>query len=268
MLKPHLFSLMLSAAFALVAAPLAGAEEAASGSSVYRIAPWVDGPIIGATALGVALPYALSERLITRRCPCDPGEVNAFDRGAIGNENAFLDGLSDATAGVAIGAPLALDLLDLGASPAFVEDAVVFAEVMSVSGAAVTLAKYTSQRPLPRVYAGQDPELASRPGGYRSFYSGHVSSTVAALSMASMTLHYRYGTGAWPWLVTAGVGASVALERVAAGRHFPTDVILGAAAGSAIGILVPWLHRRQPEVGLSLRPVPSGGLQLAWSRGF
>jgi undecaprenyl-diphosphatase len=33
--------------------------------------------------------------------------------------------------------------------------------------------------------------------------------------------------------------------RVAAGMHFVTDVVAGAALGSAIGFFVPYLHRQK-----------------------
>ena len=35
----------------------------------------------------------------------------------------------------------------------------------------------------------------------------------------------------------------VAYTRVAAEKHYFTDVLIGAAIGSAIGLLVPWLHK-------------------------
>src|SRR5207249_5722685 len=40
--------------------------------------------------------------------------------------------------------------------------------------------------------------------------------------------------------------AGVAALRVAAGKHFPTDVLAGAALGSAVGWLVPTIHPTQP----------------------
>ena len=234
--------------------------------SVYSINPWVDGTVIGAGALTVVVPYAFAARLITPRCPCDPNEVNAFDRHVIGNSNPFLDSLSDGTAGVAMLAPLALDLLDVGASQLFLEDAVVFSEVLALNGALVTLAKYTVQRPLPRVYAGQDPALARKPGGYRSFYSGHTSVTFAALYATAYTIDARYGQGAWPWIGATAIGAAVGAERVAAGRHFYTDVMVGAVAGSAFGIVVPWLHERKDRRGPAVSIAPTdGGAMLAWS---
>ena len=39
------------------------------------------------------------------------------------------------------------------------------------------------------------------------------------------------------------VAALTAYARVAAGRHFPSDVIVGAVVGAAIGHLVPRSHR-------------------------
>lgn len=33
------------------------------------------------------------------------------------------------------------------------------------------------------------------------------------------------------------------ISRVYAGCHFATDVLMGAAVGTAIGFFVPWLHR-------------------------
>jgi membrane-associated phospholipid phosphatase len=216
---------------------------------VYRVEPAIDAPVIVAGVLAIAIPYLFAGNLIHPRCPCDPAEVNALDRHVIGNHNKFLDDVSDATAGIVLVAPLVLDAVDVGASRALLEDATVFAETLAVNGALVTAAKYTVQRPLPRTYAG-DPTLLNQPGGYRSFYSGHVSVVVAALSVTAVTLEARHGQRIWPWILVATLGAMVAAERVAAGRHFYTDVAVGAVAGAAVGTLVPVAH---------LRTEPGGG---------
>jgi hypothetical protein len=235
---------MLPAAVLLLvsaAAPPAAIE--ARPASVYRVHLQVDGPVIALATLGALLPYALAGHLIHPRCPCPASEVNALDRHVIGNHNKPVDDASDATTAVAIAAPLVLDAIDLGFTEPFFEDATVYAETLAVNGALVTFAKYTVQRPLPRTYAG-DPALLDQPGGYRSFYSGHTSVTVAALAASAMTLRLRRGEKVWPWIVTGVVGAIVAAERVAAGRHFYTDVAVGFVAGAAVGIGVPLLHAR------------------------
>ena len=48
--------------------------------------------------------------------------------------------------------------------------------------------------------------------------------------------------------MAAGVSASVAVERVAAGWHFLTDVLAGALVGTTVGIVVPYLHLRRLRV--------------------
>lgn len=216
---------------------------------VYQLRLGVDAPVIAASALAITVPTLLASEIIHRRCPCDPSEINGLDRGAVGNHSAFADVTSDVTAVLAMAGPPFLDLLDLGAGEAFYADAAVFAETLLVNGALVEIAKYAVQRPLPRTYAG-DPSLINSAGGYRSFYSGHASTVFAALTASAMTLRFRYGEHIWPWAIAGVVGTSVGVERVAAGRHFPTDVIVGAAVGTAVGVLVPWLHKRASPVAL------------------
>jgi membrane-associated phospholipid phosphatase len=45
------------------------------------------------------------------------------------------------------------------------------------------------------------------------------------------------------WIGTQGIAAATAVLRVQAGKHFWSDVLTGAVVGSAIGWLVPYLHR-------------------------
>jgi membrane-associated phospholipid phosphatase len=226
----------------LLAVPVPPEAVRAPPASVYRVSPAIDAPIIGATLLAIAIPYAFAGTFIHPRCPCDPNAVNALDRHVIGNHNKFLDDASDVTAGIVMVGPLLLDWLDVGLSRTLLEDATVYGETLAVNGALVTATKYIVQRPLPRTYAG-DPALLNQPGGYRSFYSGHTSLVVAALSATAVTLEARHGQRVWPWLMVAAIGGMVAAERIAAGRHFYTDVAVGAVAGAAVGTLVPIAHR-------------------------
>jgi len=237
----------------LLAAPVPPDAVQVAPRSIYRVAPGIDVPLIAAGMLAIALPYAFAGNLIHPRCPCDPAEVNSIDRHVIGNHNRVLDDASDVTAAIVLAAPPLLDALDVGFSPTLLEDVTVYGEALAVNGALVTAAKYTVQRPLPRTYAG-DPSLLNQPGGYRSFYSGHVSVVFAALSVTAMTLELRHHQHVWPWVLAVAAGTMVAAERVAAGRHFYTDVAVGAVAGAAVGTLVPLAHRADADVrGLSLR---------------
>ena len=131
---------------------------------------------------------------------------------------------------------------------------IVFVETLAVNAALTAIAKVAAQRPLPLTYEGS-PDYVGRARGYRSFWSGHASRTAAALTASAWTLRWRYGERGWPWVVAGVTTAAVGVERVAAGRHFPTDVAAGAAAGFVVGTLVPWMHlQRRGRVALTLIP--------------
>jgi membrane-associated phospholipid phosphatase len=242
-----------------------------AGTSVYRVGRtdlWVTAL---ATAAAVA-PNQFPTQLIRERCAapgtCPASSLNPFDRVAVDLHSRAADVTSDVTVALAVAVPAVADGLRLGLGPTFREDLTILAETVAVNAALVTGVKYAVQRPLPVTYARRDglPEQAQ---GYRSFYSGHTSTAVAALTASAWTLHFRDGPRAWPWVVTGVVGASVAAERVLAGRHFPTDVVVGAAAGFGVGTAIPWLHlrRRSGERSVAdLGIVPAGrGLALTGS---
>jgi membrane-associated phospholipid phosphatase len=250
------------------AAPEVAAQEGVSSlqpqssKEVYELHLAVDIPV---TIAGGALTLArelFARRLVVFTCPCDPSGVNGADRWAIGYHNHAAALASDISLyGVPLLLPL-IDLADLGLTRALAEDLAVFAETLAVDAALRNIVDFATARPRPLTYAG-DPVFLRNPEGYLSFYAGHVATVVAALSAASYTVRRRYGEQVWPWIVTALVGASVAAERVAAGLHFPTDVVAGAAVGAANGVTIPWLHARRSRAPVPIALVPFGaGLGL------
>jgi membrane-associated phospholipid phosphatase len=244
------------AALAETPAAEPAAARVARPAPVYRLYPAADAAVMVTSAITIIVPEIFADEIIRFRCPCDPSEVNGFDRGAIGNHSTVAGGVSDVTLVAAIAVPPLLDLVDVGMGEAFLTDLAVYAQVMLVNGALAQIAKYTVQRPIPRTYAG-DPLFLHEPAGYGSFFSGHTSTVFAALTATAMTARLRHGERWWPWAVAGVVGSSVAWERVAAGRHFPSDVLVGAAVGTATGVVIPWLHVRTPEA-VTLVPVRRG----------
>ena len=244
--------------------------QTGQAQSVYRISPVVDGLVIGISSLAIILPTAYGSQIVHPRCPCSPDEVNAFDRHVIGNNSAFAGTLSDVSQLLAVAAPIVVDAVDVGFHGEFVEDMVVYAEATTVSGAILTLTKYAVQRPRPYAYAaGTSAASISSAAAYTSFYSGHTALVFTALTAGGMTLTLRHGPRVWPWLVTALVGTSVALERVFAGQHFYSDVIFGAVAGAGVGVLVPLLHAQVGPVlsHVAVTPRPAG-VQVSWAQAF
>lgn len=104
------------------------------------------------------------------------------------------------------------------------------------------------------------------PHANASFFSGHSSATFAAAVLFSKMYTDIYGKGTWSkiiWGTTLTLAAATATCRVVAGKHFPTDVIVGAIAGSTIGYAIPVLHKRNYHNKWSLSVLP-GSFKLGY----
>jgi membrane-associated phospholipid phosphatase len=234
--------------------------------SVYLLQPWADGVLLGTTTASWVILSVAGPSFVTPHCPCDPSQVPGFDRVALHWHSQTAEVASNITEVLALLAPVGVDLVDVGLGQALFEDMVVYGEVLSISGTATEAAKYGVQRPRPYVYGSTSTAVLASPASYTSFFSGHATVTFGALTTLAMTESLRHGPMVWPWLLVGLVGTSVAVERVLAGQHFPTDVIVGAAVGVGTGVLVPWLHRRatpaEPRVDVVFRP-GGAGLQVS-----
>ncbi len=228
---------------------------------VYKVRLAVDIPIIVVGA-GAGLARELfRDKLARKSCPCDSASINRLDRWTVRYHSQAASVAADVTVyGVLIALPF-VDLIDVGFGRALGEDVVVYVEAIAVSTAIQNATNFIVARPRPRSYQG-DPAMANTGEGYLSFYAGHVSTISAGLAVAALTLRKRYGEQVWPWIVGALITSSVAVERVASGHHFPTDVAVAAVAGTAVGFAVPWLHFRSGKTYAQIAPVGANGLGL------
>ena len=228
----------------------------------YRVHLAVDIPLIVVGGAAGLTRILFENKLVHERCPCDPAGINGLDRWTVGYHSEAASITADATVyGVLSALPL-VDLLALGFGRAWGEDLVVYVEALAVDTALQNATNFIVARPRPRTYAG-DPAFVNSGEGYLSFYAGHVSTAFAGLAVAAYTIRKRYGEQVWPWIVGALIASSVAVERVASGHHFPTDVGVAAVVGTGIGIAVPWLHLRRWETRVQIAPVGAHGLGLA-----
>ncbi len=267
-------------------APKGPTAEPARGSP-FAVRLAADLPVtLGAGVLALTTELVKSE-LPGPACgtACDPGGINALDSLGLGSHSSGARTASDLLVGVNVGLPFVIDLFDVLASHppdgwrGYGADVVVLAEVLAVNAGLNGLVKNAVRRPRPLVY---DADLAAVPTADRldpdaalSFYSQH-SSTAFAMATAYSYLFMRRHPGSRlivpVWLISEGLVTTTAALRVAAGRHFITDVLTGAAVGSALGLLIPYLHQRaQPADGATwasrLRATPlaypgGGGLLL------
>jgi len=225
-------------------------------TSVYQVSP--RSAAVAFAGLGlVLLPAVFARQLFRKKKPSRGAAVNSFDRGAIGQDSQLAEWLSNVGTIVGIATPFAIDWLDTrGERDAFLEDAVVIGQALALSGALNTAVKYIVQRPLPETYAGVVRNRRGKPRGYRAFCSGHVAALASSLAAGCVTVRMRHGRlrWRWPWLASAALTGLVGLRRIFSGKHFPSDVLVGAPVGATIGAAVPMLHARR------------GGLRRAWAK--
>jgi membrane-associated phospholipid phosphatase len=198
---------------------------------------------------------------------CNPGALNAFDRLAVGHSNTRARTAADVLSFLPL-AYLAIDIVDVGFRNwrTYLTDMWVMAEVLAWNGAIQDLTRRAVRRPRPFLYTpGVYPGERDHAESGFSFYSGHTSFAFAVATVAAFTFTLRHPRWWLRWLVWPGLMAIASIEpvlRVYSGDHFPTDVLVGAVAGSAIGLLLPALHRRsapgaKPKVITGWRIVPS-----------
>jgi membrane-associated phospholipid phosphatase len=208
--------------------------------------------------------------LVKRRCPCDPSEVNSFDRSATANNSQISYITANTILAGALIAPPLLDFYDLRNGRVFVEDMFIYLEVISATQAVTTFTKIATQRPFPQHYAmsrvyGNDEGGSS----FLSFFSGHTATAVGALSAAAMTYSYRYHKSFIPWLMTGAVGSLLAVELVAAGEHYPSDVLVGGIVGASIGTLIPYLHHVVgTDISLMIPAPGQDQMGIIWTKHF
>jgi membrane-associated phospholipid phosphatase len=152
-------------------------------------------------------------------------------------------------------------------------------EVMAVTGALEALLNILAnrERPYGRT-CGAPGELDAdtwdcvSDNRFDSFYSGHASQTFAVAASTCMNHAYLplYGgteKDVVPCVAGFGFAIGTALLRVMGDRHYLTDVMTGAALGTAVGLFLPWLmHYRldarddadEAQLTIHLAPAPSG----------
>ncbi|MFC2088788.1 phosphatase PAP2 family protein [Calditrichota bacterium] len=88
-----------------------------------------------------------------------------------------------------------------------------------------------------------------------SFYSGHTAVAFFTATFLSKVATDIYGNNLATnilWGSSLAVASLTGYARIRAGKHFPTDVIAGAAVGFAIGYLVPMSHHKEMEDRFSI----------------
>lgn len=142
-------------------------------------------------------------------------------------------------------------MLDKTGRDNFDEMALIVFQGAMLNSALINLTKVTARRARPYNYNPDAPlDIKLRKSSRYSFYSGHVA-TAAYFSFTTAQLyndlHPNSKAGPYLYAAAALIPVTVAYGRMRAGKHFFTDVLVGFAAGTAIALTVPALHRAGGE---------------------
>lgn len=134
----------------------------------------------------------------------------------------------------------------------FAEDTTIILESFVMSQVANQVVKFAvgRERPFVHVLPEDQKHLTEHPTDNNlSFYSGHTAMAFSLVTAAGTVSELRGYKNRWLiWAVGLPAAASVGLMRMGADRHYLTDVLVGAAAGSLFGVGVPLLmHGRQGQ---------------------
>lgn len=188
---------------------------------------------------------------------------NSLDRSTIYNYSVSADAASDVFYYGSLGLPLAFLSAKLTRKDVGIISA-LWAETLLLNTGVTVLTKHSFRRTRPFVYNPNVPiddklSLTAK----SSFISGHTSTTAANTFFVAKVFSDYYPDSKWKPIVWGAAITAPAITgylRVKAGKHFPTDVILGYAVGATIGYFVPQMHKRLKKGGLSVYGGMSGVL--------
>jgi membrane-associated phospholipid phosphatase len=165
------------------------------------------------------------------------------------------------------GIGLAAHLDDRGTASWF-DDGLIIAESAAFAGVVnfAVKAAVARERPFVHQLAPDDKPLTPHPqDNNQSFYSGHATLSMSLAISAGTVAHMR-GYRWAPALYGGGIAISLTTGylRIAADKHWATDVLTGWALGAAIGYAVPhYLHRKHTDAMLVASP-STVGLAMTW----
>jgi membrane-associated phospholipid phosphatase len=216
--------------------------------------------------------YRLKQMATVRSIDLQKSDLPPWDRFAAGWYNPAASTTSDVLVFVVGGAMIYSDLWDKTQADAswkpLLEDGLILGEAFAWSSALNLNVRAFRIHPRPFVYDTTNGSSASErnaPEAAGSFYSGHASEAflgAAYFATVYPLRHPEFKHTGWLWAGAMTAASGVATLRVVSGKHFPSDVIAGAAVGTALGWGFATLHQRygkDSETGWQFNAWPQVG---------
>lgn len=193
--------------------------------------------------------------------------VPAFDRWAVRSSDA-----ADAASNIPFYASIPYPIV-LMADKALRHDAArvygLYWEAMAITGLLYTGGDYFIDRYRPEVYDENKPLQDRTSGnGKNAFFAGHPALVSTATFFTASIYDQYHPTSKLKWVfygvATVATGTTIYLRHIA-GKHWPSDLLVGTAIGVGSGMLVPILHRNKPvkKTSWHISPYMGDGYGLA-----
>ena len=266
-----------------LAAPAARAADDVPAEAARAPAPkltklsydWtVDGIVTGGLAVSTLTLLLLNDKLAPLDCKwCEPGSID----GDISRSVLWANPVAANTVSNVMQFAIPVGVMGFGLIQAYRyddpaagwSDVLLITEATSLAMLVNVVVKYTTGRSRPYVWQGNaDLYPATVSDANVSFFGGHTTFAFAVVVSGS-TLFFMQDMPGAPWVLGVGLAAAsfTAYLRMAADKHYLSDILVGAGVGSLIGWAVPYLFHRPgkkgpPQAG-DLLPAP-GGIAIAW----
>lgn len=156
---------------------------------------------------------------------------------------------------------LATSGVDDGRWAQLTDDLIPMFETVAYGQLVVQIVKYSAGRQRPFVHFATAPRELDQDDNL-SFFSGHSALTFSiAVSTGVVASRRGYTLAPVVWGAGLALATTTAYLRIAADRHYMTDVLTGTAYGIATGLAIPWLSGSLPPCAAV---VPTGnGVSIA-----
>ena len=228
------------------------ADNAVASDNRYKLHYAVDIPV---TAVGVGWTVYAFQKIydkpksdIADIQALDKSKLNGLDRWAAGMHDEKATATSDYFFYSSIPFPFLL-LLDKKVRHEAPRVGFLYLESMAITGLLYTGTDYFVDRYRPETYNTDKPASERVDGNYRNaFFAGHVALVGTATFFMAKIYNDYHPNNNWKYVMWGGAilaTGTTAYLRHKAGKHFPTDIAVGAAVGVLSGVLVPELHKNK-----------------------
>lgn len=223
----------------------------------YKIDFGTDIPLTLSAGGMFGIGMFLYSRMDTPATLKDKDDFLPWDKPLIGRYSENADKASDIGSILAV-APLVVGGIawhDGSSSGAeFATFSLMFVQAIGISNGLNLTLRSLEIWPRPYMYAesdeGREKAESAKSEAYGSFFSGHTTAAFTVATFTDQWFRTAYPNSPYKGIMRASAYSLATLEsvlRIAAGKHYVTDVVVGALVGTGVSLGILEMHRVRNE---------------------